>query len=108
MPACNSSVLEVKLHTRAQTQRREALCRYHEGVTQTDYRQAFEVVVKVLVGMVVTIAAIWLIGWLLRAIGVLMLTVSGFLIELLKFLIPVAVVAVLAYWIMDRLRAARD
>ncbi len=82
--------------------------RYHAGVTQTDYRHAFEVVVKVLVGAVVAIAAIWLVGWLLRAVGVLMLTISGFLVELLKFLIPVMVLAGLAYWIMDRLRAARD
>jgi hypothetical protein len=86
----------------------KAMCRYHDGVTQTDYRHAFEVVIKVLLGAVVAIAAIWLVGWLLRAVGVLMLTISGFLIELLKFLIPVAVLAVLVYWIMDRLRSTRD
>jgi hypothetical protein len=106
--AWNTSVLERKCRAVPQGWSGEAMCRYHEGVTQTDYRHTFEVVVKVLSGTVVAIAAIWFVGWLLRAVGVLMLTVSGFLIELLKFLIPVVVLAALVYWIMDRLRSARD
>jgi hypothetical protein len=66
-------------------------------VRQTDWQQNLELVVKVLLGVLGVIAGSWAIGWVLRLIGTLLIGLAAFLVAILKFLVPVAVLAALVY-----------
>jgi CHASE2 domain-containing sensor protein len=76
-------------------------------VRQTDWRQNLELVVKVLVGVLGVIAGSWAIGWVLRLIGTALIGLAVFLVAILKFLVPVAVLAALVYFGVRALRPLR-
>lgn len=74
---------------------------------QTDWQQNLELVVKVLVGVLGVIAGAWLLGWVLRLLGTLLIGVAAFLVAILKFLVPVAALAALVYVGVRALRPIR-
>ncbi len=74
---------------------------------QTDWQQNLELVVKVLLGVLGVIAGSWAIGWILRLIGTLLIGLAVFLVAILKFLVPVAVLAALVYVGVRALRPIR-
>jgi hypothetical protein len=76
-------------------------------VRQTDWQQNLELVVKVLVGVLGVIAGSWAIGWVLRLIGTALIGLAVFLVAILKFLVPVAVLAALVYFGVRALRPLR-
>ena len=71
---------------------------------QTDWRTTLEVVVKGLVGAVLVLAGLWVLGWLFSAIGALLLGIAGIVGSLLRFLIPVAAIAGIVYFVVAQLR----
>jgi hypothetical protein len=71
---------------------------------ETDWRKTLEVVVKGLVGAVLVLAGLWLLGWLLTFIGGLLLGLAGVVGALLRFLIPVAAIAGIVYFVVAQLR----
>ena len=71
---------------------------------QTDWRTTLEVVVKGLVGAVLVLAGLWVLGWLFSALGALLLGIAGIVSALLRFLIPVAAIAGIVYFIVAQLR----
>jgi hypothetical protein len=76
-------------------------------VRQTDWQQNLELVVKVLLGVLGVIAGSWAIGWVLRLIGTALIGLAVFLVAILKFLVPVAVLAALVYFGVRALRPLR-
>ncbi len=74
---------------------------------QTDWQQNLELVVKVLLGVLGVIAGSWAIGWVLRLIGTVLIGLAVFLVAILKFLVPVAVLAALVYFGVRALRPIR-
>jgi hypothetical protein len=71
---------------------------------ETDWQKTLEVVVKGLVGAVLALAGLWLLGWLFSALGALLLGIAGLIGGLLRFLIPVAAIAGIVYFIVAQLR----
>ena len=71
---------------------------------QTDWRTTLEVVVKGLVGAVLVLAGLWVLGWLFTAFGALLLGIAGIVSALLRFLIPVAAIAGIVYFVVAQLR----
>ncbi len=71
---------------------------------ETDWRKTLEVVVKGLVGAVLVLAGLWLLGWLLTFIGGLLLGLAGVVGALLRFLIPVAAIAGIVYFVFAQVR----
>ena len=71
---------------------------------ETDWRKTLEVVVKGLVGAVLALAGLWLLGWLLTALGALLLGIAGIIGALLRFLIPVAAIAGIVYFVVAQIR----
>ncbi len=71
---------------------------------QTDWRTTLEVVVKGLVGAVLVLAGLWVLGWLFSALGALLLGIAGIVSALLRFLIPVAAIAGIVYFVVAQLR----
>lgn len=71
---------------------------------QTDWRTTLEVVVKGLVGAVLVLAGLWVLGWLFSALGALLLGIAGIISALLRFLIPVAAIAGIVYFVVAQLR----
>ena len=69
-----------------------------------DWQKNLELVVKVLLGVVAGVVALWLAGWVLRLIAGLFLGVAGLLLALLKFIVPVAVIAGIVYVAVGALR----
>jgi hypothetical protein len=71
---------------------------------ETDWRKTLEVVVKGLVGAVLALAGLWLLGWLFTFIGSVLLGLAGVIGALLRFLIPVAAIAGIVYFIFAQVR----
>jgi hypothetical protein len=71
---------------------------------ETDWQKTLEVVVKGLVGAVLVLAGLWLLGWLFTALGALLLGIAGLIGGLLRFLIPVAIIAGIVYFVVAQLR----
>jgi branched-subunit amino acid transport protein len=59
------------------------------------------------VGVLGVIAGSWAIGWVLRLIGTALIGLAVFLVAILKFLVPVAVLAALVYFGVRALRPLR-
>ena len=71
---------------------------------QSEWQKNLELVVKVLLAVVAAVVALWLAGWLLRLISGLFLGLAGLFVALLKFVVPVALVAGLVYVIVSSMR----
>jgi predicted lipid-binding transport protein (Tim44 family) len=70
----------------------------------SDINKSFELVVKVLVAAIGGILGLFVLGWVMRGLGGLFLGVAGLLIALLKFIVPVAVIAGIVYFTVSQLR----
>ena len=72
---------------------------------QTDWQKTLEVVVKGFVGAIVALAGLWVLGWLFTFIGSVLIGLAGIVVALLKFLVPVAVIAALVYFFVSQLQS---
>jgi hypothetical protein len=70
----------------------------------SDINKSLELVVKVLVAAIGGILGLFVLGWVMRGLGGLFLGVAGLLIALLKFIVPVAVIAGIVYFAVSQLR----
>lgn len=70
----------------------------------SDINKSLELVVKVLVAAIGGILGLFVLGWVMRGLGGLFLGIAGLLIALLKFIVPVAVIAGIVYFAVSQLR----
>src|SRR5687768_8745155 len=70
-------------------------------------QEVVELVVFGLVALLVGTGLLWLGGWLLGLVSVVFTTVAGWIWQLLRFIIPVALVAGVVFFVV-RLIMARD
>jgi predicted lipid-binding transport protein (Tim44 family) len=70
----------------------------------SDINKSLELVVKVLVAAIGGILGLFVLGWIMRGLGGLFLGVAGLLVALLKFIVPVAVIAGIVYFAVSQLR----
>ena len=68
---------------------------------QTDWQKTLEVVVKGFVGAIVALAGLWVLGWLFTFLGSILIGLAGIVVALLKFLVPVAVIAAIVYFFVS-------
>ena len=73
---------------------------------QTDWQKTLEVVVKGFVGAIVALAGLWVLGWLFTFIGSVLIGLAGIVVALLKFLVPVAVIAAIVYFFVSQLQSS--
>jgi hypothetical protein len=73
---------------------------------QTDWQKTLEVVVKGFVGAIVALAGLWVLGWLFTFIGSILIGLAGIVVALLKFLVPVAVIAAIVYFFVSQLQSS--
>jgi predicted lipid-binding transport protein (Tim44 family) len=73
---------------------------------QTDWQKTLEVVVKGFVGAIVALAGLWVLGWLFTFIGSILIGLAGIVVALLKFLVPVAVIAAIIYFFVSQLQSS--
>ena len=73
---------------------------------QTNWQKTLEVVVKGFVGAVVALAGLWVLGWLFTFIGSVLIGLAGIVVALLKFLVPVAVIAAIVYFFVSQLQSS--
>ncbi len=71
-------------------------------------QEVVELVVFGLVALLVGTGLLWLIGWLLSLGGLLLKAVAGLLWLLLRFVVPVALVAGLVYFLVKALQGRSD
>jgi hypothetical protein len=74
---------------------------------QTDWQKTLEVVVKGFVGAIVALAGLWVLGWLFTFIGSILIGLAGIVVALLKFLVPVAVIAAIVYFFVSQLQSSK-
>jgi apolipoprotein N-acyltransferase len=72
---------------------------------QTDWQKTLEVVVKGFVGAIVALAGLWVLGWLFTFVGSILIGLAGIVVALLKFLVPVAVIAAIIYFVVSQLQS---
>jgi predicted lipid-binding transport protein (Tim44 family) len=73
---------------------------------QTDWQKTLEVVVKGFVGAIVALAGLWVLGWLFTFLGSILIGLAGIVVALLKFLVPVAVIAAIIYFFVSQLQSS--
>lgn len=71
-------------------------------------QEVVELVVFGLVALLVGTGLLWLVGWLLSLGGLLLKAVAGLLWLLLRFVVPVALVAGLVYFLVKALQGRSD
>ncbi len=71
---------------------------------QTDWQKTLEVVVKGFVGAIVALAGLWVLGWVFSFIGAMLIGLAGIVVGLLKFLVPVGVIAAIVYFFVSQMR----
>jgi uncharacterized membrane protein YjjP (DUF1212 family) len=79
---------------------------YNGIMQQTDWQKTLEVVVKGFVGAIVALAGLWVLGWLFTFIGSVLIGLAGIVVALLKFLVPVAVIAAIVYFFVSQLQSS--
>ncbi len=72
---------------------------------ETDWRNTLEVIVKGLVAVVVGLAGLYLLGWLLSLLGGLLLGFASIIVALLRWLVPVAILVGIVYFIVTQLQS---
>ncbi len=75
---------------------------------QTDWQKTLEVVVKGFVGAIVALAGLWVLGWLFTFVGSILIGLAGIIVALLKFLVPVAVIAAIIYFFVSQLQSSNS
>jgi hypothetical protein len=70
-------------------------------------QEVVELVVFGLIALLVGTGLVWLVGWLLGIVSVVFLAIAGWVWQLLRFIIPVALVAGVIFFIV-RLVTNRD
>jgi predicted lipid-binding transport protein (Tim44 family) len=75
---------------------------------QTDWQKTLEVVVKGFVGAIVALAGLWVLGWLFTFLGSILIGLAGIVVALLKFLVPVAVIAAIVYFFVSQLQSSTN
>ncbi len=73
---------------------------------QTDWQKTLEVVVKGFVAAIVALAGLWVLGWLFSFLGSILIGLAGIVVALLKFLVPVAVIAAIVYFFVSQLQSS--
>lgn len=71
---------------------------------QTSWQKTLEVVVKGFVGAIVALAGLWVLGWVFTFLGSVLIGLAGIIAALLKFLVPVAVIAAIVYFFVSQMR----
>ena len=71
---------------------------------QTNWQKTLEVVVKGFVGAIVALAGLWVLGWVFTFIGSILIGLAGIVVALMKFLVPVAVIAAIVYFVVSQMR----
>jgi hypothetical protein len=67
---------------------------------ETDWRKTLEVIVKGLVAVVVGLAGLYLLGWVLSLLGGLLLGFAGIVVALLRWLVPIAIIVGIVYFVV--------
>jgi hypothetical protein len=73
---------------------------------QTDWQKTLEVVVKGFVGAIVALAGLWVLGWVFTFLGSVLIGLAGIVVALLKFLVPVAVIAAIVYFVVSQVQSS--
>jgi hypothetical protein len=71
---------------------------------QTNWQKTLEVVVKGFVAAIVALAGLWVLGWVFTFVGSILIGLAGIVVALLKFLVPVAVIAAIVYFFVSQIR----
>jgi uncharacterized protein (DUF58 family) len=71
---------------------------------ETDWRKTLEVIVKGLVAVVVGLAGLYLLGWVLSLLGGLLLGFAGIVVALLRWLVPIAIIVGVVYFVVTQLQ----
>jgi hypothetical protein len=69
---------------------------------ETDWRNTLEVAVKGLIVVVAALAGLYVLGWVFQFLGAVLLGVAGIIVALLRWLVPVAIIAGVVYFIVTR------
>jgi hypothetical protein len=71
---------------------------------ETDWRKTLEVIVKGLVAVVVGLAALYVLGWVFSLLGGLLLGFAGIVVALLRWLVPIAIIVGVIYFVVTQLQ----
>lgn len=63
-------------------------------------QEIIELVAFGLIALLIATGIIWVVGWLLGLVGVLFQIVAGFLWAILRYLIPIAIIAAAVYFLV--------
>ncbi len=63
-------------------------------------QEIIELVAFGLIALLIATGLIWLVGWLLGLVGVLFQIIAGFLWAILRFIIPIAIIAAAVYFLV--------
>ena len=63
-------------------------------------QEIIELVAFGLIALLIATGLIWLVGWILGLVGVLFQIVAGFLWAILRYLIPIAIIAAAVYFLV--------
>jgi hypothetical protein len=69
---------------------------------ETDWRNTLEVAVKGLIVVVAALAGLYVLGWVFQFLGAVLLGVASIIVALLRWLVPVAIIAGVVYFIVTR------
>jgi membrane-bound ClpP family serine protease len=70
---------------------------------ETDWRNTLEVAVKGLIIVVAALAGLYVLGWVFQFLGAVLLGVASIIVALLRWLVPVAIIAGVVYFIVTRI-----
>lgn len=77
-------------------------------MNERDWQRTLETVVKALVAVVVGLLALYLLGLVFTLLGSLLTGIANLILALLRFLVPVAIVAAIVYFAVKALRNRSD
>ncbi|MDZ7705639.1 MAG: hypothetical protein U5L04_14285 [Trueperaceae bacterium] len=63
-------------------------------------QEIIELVAFGLIALLIATGIIWVVGWLLGLVGVLFQIIAGFLWAILRYLIPIAIIAAAVYFLV--------
>ncbi len=70
---------------------------------ETDWRNTLEVAVKGLVIVIAALAGLYVLGWVFQFLGAVLLGVASIIVALLRWLVPVAIIAGVVYFVVTRI-----
>ena len=72
------------------------------------FQEVVELVVFGLIALLIGVGVLWLLGWVLGLVGLLMKFLAGLIWWLLRYIVPIAIVAGLIYFLVRVLQGDRS